>query len=370
MDQNLEPVYEFLNQAQKPEDIFGQPPVYSQENQREKVQVKYDELLQVVNPDLYQHPLDTESARDALGLLDTFREEALKKIEARSYGISVTSVNVGGMKTFLVGARTFYLGEKYHVGPIYTFYHGYFDMRGFLGRVGIKIVNDVKDNHRIDQERRVLDIIHTKDVPQKRHVAIVFSHFETNERMPRKGIIFRRIGGYDFNQVMRQHRAGVDQTRVDWILDRYLSLFTILHRSDTDIVHGRLCPSRMMVRTKSHNAFLFSWGEAMIGPEQQYRYASDDFDAQFLAPESVNGGLIGPWTDIYSLGKIMIWLLGGNVQTNEMPTKVNAKFQKFLLKMVESDYERRVYDAYELYQEKNVLVESLWGREPKPLHMS
>lgn len=360
MDSNLEPVYLRITQANRPEDIFGTPIVYSPENQADKVQSRYEKYEKIVNPDIYQDVIDSEYARDAYDQLKNFKAEALEKIAEGKYGISVVSKNqVMKGKSFKIGSRTFYLGNKITTGDMFSFYDGFFDLGdSYFGKVVIKITNDPQYNELIANEVRILEKLRQYDVAQKKHLPIHLNRFTSSGN--RDGVVFRKIGGFDFNEIKRQYPDGIDQKHMVWMLDRLLSLMCFIH--EVGVVHGRITPSRVMIRTKSHNAFLFNWGTAQCDGAQK-RYSHDNFEQQFIAPEYFTAGQIGPWSDIYSIGKLMIWILGGDIQSNSIPREVEPKIRDFLLSLVQEDPVIRPNDAWKLYDQQATIKDSLWPRE-------
>jgi hypothetical protein len=83
----------------------------------------------------------------------------------------------------------------------------------------------------------------------------------------------------------------------------------------------------------------------------------------FCAPEVIAAGEIGPWSDIYALGKTMIWLIGGDPVSNSIPTQVEPEFANFLLRMVHEDHYQRSTDCWELYEEQCRIKDALWPRK-------
>jgi hypothetical protein len=107
---------------------------------------------------------------------------------------------------------------------------------------------------------------------------------------------------------------------------------------------------------------LTGWSQAVYKPGITGEQVQSGPDNPFLAPEVNTTGAVGPWTDIYSLGKCMIWIVGGNPHTNEMPDTVHPKIQRFLQSTVRESPGARPQDAWQLYKAQNRLKDTLWER--------
>jgi hypothetical protein len=82
-----------------------------------------------------------------------------------------------------------------------------------------------------------------------------------------------------------------------------------------------------------------------------------------FSPPEIHTEKIGPWSDVYSLGKLMIWLVGGDPETNQMPKAVDPRIQDFLLQMVQEDIYRRPSDCWELKTHFEQLKDAMWERK-------
>jgi len=179
----------------------------------------------------------------------------------------------------------------------------------------------------------------------------------------RAGIVFRKIAGVSLHDVRRDpnHRDGVIPQHMVWMLDRLLSCLGYVHHQG--IVHGVLEPNSILIRPSNHNAFIVNWESAVHEPAITGQRVDFRTQTDFLSPEVTEGGEIGPWSDIYSLGKTMIWVLGGDPVTNEMPSAVPVPIRDFLLRMVEPYFRARPSDAWQSYEEQNEIKDSLWERK-------
>ena len=59
----------------------------------------------------------------------------------------------------------------------------------------------------------------------------------------------------------------------------------------------------------------------------------------------------------------MIYILGGDVETNEMPRSVEPKLQRFLRYLVTESMVQRPHDAWDQWRFLDKLVRELWGKK-------
>jgi serine/threonine protein kinase len=251
-------------------------------------------------------------------------------------------------------------------GEICTVFEGACVMgSGQAGEVIIKVVNDDADNGLARNEIRTLQGLHNTPAVQWKHLPFLLDVFETERRV---GIILRKFRGFTLEQV-RQHpryRKGVDKKHMVWMLNRSLSALGFVHSQG--YVHCNLCPEHVMVEPVNHNACLIDWSYSAFKPvlsHEDFRVFNLDFSAPEVKERLEKGRrddlLPYPTADIYSLGKVMIWLLGGNPATNEMPDDVEDELQRFLLSFVIESKQQRPDNAWELHRQLISLVERLWG---------
>ncbi len=367
MDADLKDVYLRITQAQFPEDVFGyENIILPAPTLLEFLAERYDGLRTVTDPRQYSNPDDIEAARDATTLLDRFYEQAKRRIEEYVYGIpgyDRVAAPRGG-KTFQIGASVFSVGRKLTQGDHTTLYGAFMErkmdsVRESVGDVVVKIAKCDEHNDHARNEARILSALHKREVPQWKHLPFVLGSFQSGGRV---GSVQRLVDGYTLTQVRQhdRHRKGVDRKHVAWMIDRITSCFGYVHSQG--IVHGNLTPDHLMVQPHNHNVIVCGWGSAVQDPARSGERVREAA-AVFAAPEVTQGGQIGPWSDVYSIGKTLIWLLGGDPEENSIPDRVEEPVQDFLLRLVAESPTSRPDDCWELYDEQCHIKDSLWPRK-------
>ena len=352
--------------AVRAEDLFGELNLSGQSLSMEHALAQaYDRLKSVVDPELYKRsPDDKDLAADALSRLNQFFERAKARLGNGVYGSTQQrpSLKKVGSVSIKTATREYYLGEQIAEGTIATIYDGECAIRDeFAGRVAIKIMNSSADNELAWREAKALEMLHKGNGPQRKHLPVLLDRFQTSDQ--RVGLVFRYIEeSQDMYTILDQpeHADGVDRKHMVWMLNRILSAVGYAH--NLGIVHGNIEPAHLLVRGRDHNVFVIDWAWSAISPAKtgdQFKV----FTEHFSAPEVKKQGPPHPASDIYSIGKCMIYLLGGNVETNEMPDSVEPKIQRYLEYLVTESMAQRPHDAWDQWRFLDTLVRELWGKK-------
>jgi hypothetical protein len=369
MDADLQPIHTQVMQAAAPEDLFGsEDVVLPVERLLTYLEGKYSPLKSVTSQ-AYQDPEDLEASRDADAKLEKLYALAQERIRNHVYGIEGRGRPrpAYAKKSFDVGPNRYFLGNKVWDGDHVSLYEAYMEREGVsVGEVVVKVARDPSHNHIVDAEVRNLDILHGKPEVQWKHLPFIMDRFQSGRR---QGIVQRKISGHPLSEIRRHraHKNGLDRKHMVWIMDRCLSCLGYVHRQG--VVHGALDPERIIVQALSHNALIVGWSAAVHEPAKSGKRTSVP-PGDFTAPEVRERGHIGPWSDIYSLGKLMIWLLGGDIATNQIPEGIEEPWEPFLQSLVTEDYLKRPTDAWEVYDQECAIKKKLWPRTYLHLDMS
>lgn len=367
MDADLAPMYERVMSATRPEDMFRELHlVLPRRLLEEHLSTEVAGFRQVLNPESYRAPDDVAAATTARERFESHYGAALLKASNGLYALDgylpLPVPNVG--QSINVAGVAYTIGQRVHTGTHAAFYQAYFPHDGGHAMALIKVAHALSDNLFLNNEIQILDRLHRmvagKELGYWRNIPYILGRFETGKRT---GIVYRWFEGVTAAQIglNRLHKDGLDQRHMIWIYDRMINLLGFAH--NRGIVHGRIQPDRLRVRLSNHNVMLTGWGQAVYKPAITGELIKPEATSPFLAPEVQTTGAVGPWTDIYSLGKSMIWLLGGDPSTNQMPDSVHEKVKRFLLATVREKPQARPQDAWQLYQAQIRLKDSLWERQ-------
>jgi serine/threonine protein kinase len=359
--EELQQILSQLRNAHNPEDVFGMP-VQGMSDAEVNAEVKrtYMRLLQIADPDFY--PTDEQArqaAAQANALLHRFYEDARAKIADATYGRNVSrqaSTSSDGT-TISVGEREYRIESTLAQGDLSTIYSGTMTDSGRSGgAVVLKLATDPADNDLMQNELRVLRYLHTEPGVYAKHLPPVFDDLRTQDG--RMGLILGKVEGFDLNRVKQKYPDGIPQRHIIWVFRRLLSILGYAHSKG--VIHGNVEPAHVLLSASDHNIFLLDWAYSLYKPAamgQGFRA----LNAQYSAPEVAEKKPPLPASDLYSAGKCMIFLLGGNIETDEMPTAVDERIQRFIKFFVRQSAVQRPQDAWEMYGRLDDLRQEVFG---------
>jgi serine/threonine protein kinase len=344
----LQETYQSIMQSVCAEEVFGALEGESPDDKLLRLEKIYQATYRTVNPLNFEDNLDAKDmAHEASEMLEKFHVRAGEKIKNGVYGEGIKDLARGPGIVIKTETREYQLGEVIAEGDISTIIQGEcINGTDFAGRVAVKIINDPADNDLIMNELRVLKIFMSEPGMQNKHLPVLLDHFRTNRSQ--LGIIMRLIDAYDLNEVRknRYYRRGVPSMHAAWVLERCLSLLGFAHVKG--ILHNNIEPAHIMLRPRDHNVFIIDWSYSAVKPAKSgegFRVLNEEY-----SPPEVEKKLPPlPSSDLYSLGKSMIYLLGGDIKTNQMPKRVDERFQRFIRFMVMESPVQRSQDAWEMY---------------------
>ncbi len=354
---SFEELYQRINQAVCPEDLFAElPPGPEQASALRRV---YRELMRGCHPD--RHHLDPERRELAVEIsanLNALYTQARRKIKAGLYGQRELKLGVDEGAGFLIQTqkRSYRIQGTLAQGDVATLYRGICADEGEAARVVIKLVDDPEDNDLIWRERRALSRLHQRPSRHGKHLPLLLDQFKSSEGQ--LGNIFRLIEGYDLLSIRARYPEGVQPEHALWILSRALSALGYAHSQG--IIHGNLEPAHLMVRPRDHNLYLIDWCSAVIDPRrsgQGFCYLNEEYSP----PEVAAREPPRPASDLYSLGKCMIYLLGGDPENNELPERLPRALRRFILFFLRQSPRQRAQDAWEMYNQLQDLRRELYG---------
>lgn len=350
-----------LQQATSSEDLFGIPQQISlQDKTAMNVAIKeiYYRLAKSAHPDYYSDEEAKKLAAECFALLQDFYQKALLKIDRGQYGQGFQDIQPEDSQFIITtGKRKYHIQSTLAQGDLATVYGGVV-MGGEddVSKIAIKLVEDPADNDLFRNEINMLKFFSREASIYSKHLPTILDEFKTSD--DKLGIIFRQIDGYDLYSIREKYRQGVEPQHIIWIFRRALSVLGYVHSKG--IIHGNLEPAHIMVRPRDHNVYLIDWCYSIWKPKatgQGFKCLNEDYSP----PEVAARKPPIPASDLYSLAKCMIFLLGGDIKTNTMPATVDERIQRFIKFFVKESAIQRAQDAWEMYHQLDKLREEIFG---------
>ncbi len=353
---NLNEITEFhsrVSQMNSPEELFGELKGDSKNEKIHSLNEIYKDLIKKFHPDKFANAeaYTRYLTGEISGILNELNSQAKKKIEREIYGkeIALSKNEVSfEIKTKL---RTYIIFEHFMEADYANLYRGeFYNKQAMAEKICVKIIRDKADNDLLRNEIQILKSIQHKSLP------VYIDEFRTTEG--ELGLIERFIEGFDFISIKEKYPKGLPEEHACWILERLLSVLGYLHYNK--IIHGNIEPGNIIVRPEDHNVFLIDFLFAIPNANNTSE-TYGCFNESYSAPEVEVKKKPIPASDIYSLGKSILFLLGGNVDKNKFPRSVDKRISKFLLEFLEPSPLKRAKDAWALWHRLSNLREEVFG---------
>lgn len=241
-------------------------------------------------------------------------------------------------------------------GELSIIYKGYFDVGDQRKNVIIKIIKDPADNDLAMNEIRTLKALNIKDEQYLMHLSLLEDYFKTEKGCC--GIIINEFEGYNLNMV-REHplyKNGVPAYHAAWMLNRILRIVGYAHTKG--IIHANIEPTHLLIMPQIHNVCLIDWSYASKN-DSPFKVVNKIYSA----PEVAEKGIPLTSADLYSVGKCMVYLLGGNLEDNSLPQEVDIRFQRYIQNFLLTSPLQRARDAWEMLHKLTELRIEIWGEE-------
>jgi hypothetical protein len=232
--------------------------------------------------------------------------------------------------------------------------------------VAMKIADDPLDNDLIQAEVSALRILFSEPSPQQKHLPVVLDQVHTRDG--RLGTVFEYLDGYDLLKVRERLPRGLPVRHMIWVMRRCLSVLGWAH--SRGVLHGNLDPAHILLRAQDHNVWLIDWCYAIVNPAQSgqtFRCLNEEYSP----PEVEQRKPPLPSSDLYSLGKCMYYVLGGDPRQKSLPAEplgpfgesepIDDRIARFLQFCVLESPLSRAQDAWEAYRFLDKLREEIWG---------
>lgn len=178
---------------------------------------------------------------------------------------------------------------------------------------------------------------------------------------PGQMMVLSFIKGDPLSKDVEQNGA-IDDEHICWVLDRILSPLDYLH-GRWQMVHSDLKPDNVILDIPNHEAVLIDLGLATLQPDDKTRAKGGT--PGYMPPEFPLGYPPIPASDIYSVGKIAIFMATGDhsmVERGECPPDMHPKLKALITKMILRDPSQRPSSAGVLRDDLHQLRQAAFGR--------
>ncbi len=321
--------------------------------------------------------------------------------------------------------RTFHSGVKLFEGDLADLHSAYgaTHPKGADEKVLLKIARDPRDNDLLVNEVAVLNHLYPKGQKDEKFFRYLPRIIDT-ARLPdrRQVTVLPHFEGYcSLAEIIAQYPEGIDFRDMVWMYKRLLSGLGFVH--EMGVIHGALLPPHVLVHPTDHGAKIIDWSyalnfAALLAPQvpdppkagaapakspgvwdllRQNLYTDDPQDPaipkgpppdpnrmyikamsvdyeKFYAPEILRKETPSPASDIFMAAKCIVALLGGDLDTNQLPASVvktgdfdeperaRTQIQAFLQVSLLANPRKRPSDPWQVHEDFDQLILALVGK--------
>lgn len=334
--------------ARRPEDFFRLKGSKKDELLAE-LQSVYLKHVRKFHPDNWGKDARlTYLANEITATLNALRVSAIERIEGGVWGASApfpsdAKASVHEIKT---RNRIYRVRSCLATGDLADVYAGDYDETdGSVQPVCIKVARDKADGPRMIVERDLLQTVKHKSLP------VWVESFKTTDSLT--ATVTRRIDGEDLYALLERRK--VEQRDFCWIMLRLLSVLGYLHSNG--ILHGHIEPGNVLIRGRDHNGFLIGL-TAAVRPGEKFTW----LDEHYSAPEVAQRKPPIPPSDLWSLGKCGVFILGGDPAGDRIPDVLeDTSLRRFLGRLLDPNPLRRAGDAWEEWHALTGIRNRIYG---------
>jgi hypothetical protein len=221
-------------------------------------------------------------------------------------------------------------------------------------------VSRIPEGHTfLDNERGVLSDLASAagDTTYRRYLPALVESFAAKDGFRKRVNVFAfEPGFFTLEQVHKQHPA-LDARHLAWIFKRLLEVLGFAHGQRT--LHGAVVPCHVMVHAANHGLRLVGWGQSVETGGRVDSVPTRYRD--WYPPEVLKKRPALPATDLFLAARCMIYLAGGDPESDRMPDAVPESVRRFVQCCLLPGVTMRPGDAWALLDELDGLLLRLYG---------
>jgi serine/threonine protein kinase len=363
MNTELATVAQQIGRARCPEDVFGVLSG-SPEEQLRAARLIFHSLSKVIHPDRYALSADKQVAHRTMARLNGLWAEARTQIALGRYIADRASIPT--MIHVRTRKRAYDVGTPINTDEVCQHFACQFEMNSIIQSGEFKIARTPNDNDLVRAEAQVLRHLHADQNFERLRpfVPEIFDSFlyDDGRTAPRQAnIVSRTAKLHSLEEVRAEYPRGVDPKDMAWVWRKLLIALGFAHARS--IIHGAVLPPHVLIEPDQHGLILDNWVYALQEPFESDMHLTAIVSAyeMWYPPEVFAKQPPLPSLDIFMGARCMVYLLGGDPITGELPVAVPQAIASFFRGCLLSASHYRPQQAWDLLNEFTQLIERLWG---------
>jgi serine/threonine protein kinase len=262
--------------------------------------------------------------------------------------------------------RAYEVGALIGADEVCQRYACHFEIDG-VGRSGVfKMARTSSDNDLLQNEAHVVRHLHAdKDFARLfPFVPEIYDSFlyDDGRVEPRQANVVGRLPNvYSLEDIHTQYPHGIDPKDAAWLWRKLLIAVGFAHARG--IVHGAVLPPHLLVEPDQHGLILDNWLYAVHAPIEPATYLSAIVPAyeSWYPPEVFDKQPSLPGLDIFMGARCLVYLLGGDPLTGELPSTVPKALASFFRGCLLPAPQHQPQQAWAVLNDFTQLIERLWG---------
>ncbi len=370
---DIEAVSLVLRTATTFEAIFGAVPGVDVLERKRELRKSFSYLARQVHPDVAP-----AHAAALAGEVFQRLNELWKSAEAAlDNGVYATPFRVGAAPTasraavndggILQSASATYRLEHtpYHSGDFSVLYRAT-QITGASGPVLIKLSADPTFNPLFDHELMILKRFEKfpKLLPYLPPIRDAFSVVDGGRRY--RAIVMTPYDGMlSLADIRTRLSRSLEPNEVAWVGRRVIA--QAIAARMIHAIHGAITPDHVLVHPITREPQHIGWLHAVDRDSGDRITMMIDRWKDWYPPEVIDKKSPSHHTDLFMVGKTLIWLLGGDTQRNTVPRSTPAAMADCIIRCVNEDSQKRPTDGRDLLDEFTRIVRTEWKREYRPM---
>ena len=374
MPSSLEVIHGKLAVATTFAEIFGVLPKGDAVERERYLKLQYRNLVKLTHPDRVPAQERTlansvfadlvqfyEQARNALKA-GTYQEKASAASNARTAPASDV-VLTSSTQSYTIAGEAFVAGDfsNLHLGQTKS-----------GEAVLVKVAADFAANAYLAQEatflRRVDMMPAAKGLkPYMPQLLDTLMLAEAGNEQYRVNVFRHKPGFVSLTDIHAAYPQGLHPKDAAWIWRRLIA--QALAAQVLGVVHGAIVPDHLLLNPQTHEPLHIGWVHSVERPQERQARITTVIDRfrDWYPPEVFAREIPTLQTDLYMVGKTMIYLAGGDVARNRFPSHYPEIMKDTVAQLISQNPGDRPRDGHVLLREFTTGIRSLWGTQFRPL---